>query len=257
MNVSGFIDESGKADTSKVISIGCVASYNNHFDDFVQGWGRLLALNGLKEFHANKAFQHYKPLSKRVDAIGVQSRIDALMPFVLCIRKHLQFAAGCVVDVRAFKKLPKMFFKGYGEDPCYMAFVRTVLYMCDYMPDRDKAVLVCDEDEKTTLPLYLHYRKIKKELPDVRQKLKAISFCESEHLFGIQAADLVASLVRLDGQRRLAREHYDFRALFDALNAIPERHERFWGCGIATANKRTINEIARTTLEDMKRRKLL
>jgi len=72
LNLSGFFDESGKFNDHKVVAIGCVASYNQHVDDFAREWGRLLYLNGLDELHANKAFQHKRRLSKKVDAFGLK-----------------------------------------------------------------------------------------------------------------------------------------------------------------------------------------
>lgn len=148
MTVSGFIDESGKFNDHKIISIGCVAAFNEHIHGFAQEWGRLLQLNGMKNFHTSKALRHHVPLGLKTEAIGIEKRIDALLPFVACIRQHLGVVIGCWIDVKAFKSLPPHFFRVFGKDPSYMAFVRTLLQVVDFTPDRDGLVLVCDEDEK-------------------------------------------------------------------------------------------------------------
>lgn len=198
MTVSGFIDESGKFKDHKIICLGCVASFNQHVDEFAHAWGSLLAMNGMKKFHATKALKHHVPLGTKNAALGLENRIDALIPFIDCIRKYLAIAMGCWIDVKAFKALPSHFFQVFGHDPSYMAFMRTILQVVDFTPDRDGLVLVCDEDEETALPFYKLYRRIKQVMPEVKRKLNAISFCDDNAVFAVQAADFVASMVRLD-----------------------------------------------------------
>src|SRR6266436_6670581 len=101
MTVSGFIDESGKFRDHKVICIGCVAAFNQHVQDFALEWGKLLYVNGMKSFHTTRALRHHVPLGTKTDAIGVEKRIDALLPFIACIRKNLEVAIGCWIDVKA------------------------------------------------------------------------------------------------------------------------------------------------------------
>ena len=81
-------------------------------------------------------------------ALGLKDRTEALLPFIGCIRKYLGVAIGCWVDVRVFNNLPSHFFQVFGRDPSYMAFVRTLLKVSEFTPDRDRMVLVCDEDEE-------------------------------------------------------------------------------------------------------------
>jgi hypothetical protein len=257
MTVSGFFDESGKFKDHKVISIGCVAAFNQHVDDFAHNWGRLLFINGLENLSAKNVLNYNRPLSRKVDAFGVRERTDALLPFIACVRKHLEVIVGCAVDVRAFKKLPSHFFQVYGTDPSYMAFARTILQVCDFTPLRDRIVLVCDEDEETALPFYRLYRRVKKVIPEIQRKLNAISFCDDNAVFALQASDLVASLVRLDAAARLTKKPYDYAELFSAMTAIPEKHERLWFCGIATADNKTLLKTAKDTAADLKRRKLI
>src|SRR5882672_4058298 len=123
MTVSGFIDESGKFRDHKIICIGCVAAFNERLGGFAQEWGRLLQSNGMMNFHATKALRHHVPLGTKIEAKGLEQRIDALLPFIACIRKHLEVVIGCWVDAKAFKELPSDFFRVFGNDPSYMAFV--------------------------------------------------------------------------------------------------------------------------------------
>lgn len=257
MTVSAFIDESGKFRDHKIISIGCVAGFNEHVEDFAQEWGRLLALNGMKAFHASKAFKHHVPLGTKQTALGLENRTEALLPFVRCIRKYLGVAIGCWIDVKVFNNLPSHFFQVFGRDPSYMAFVRTLLQIVDFAPDTDRVVLVCDEDEETALAFYRLYRRIKKLIPDVKRKVAAVSFCDDTHIFAVQAADLVAGMVRLDALSRRDKKKHQYRKLFKAFTANPEKHERIWFCGVAKGDKKALLQTAEDTTADLKRRKLI
>jgi hypothetical protein len=196
-------------------------------------------------------------LGKKNAALGLENRIDALLPFIACIRKYLGVAIGCWVDVKAFRSLPGHFFQVYGHDPVYMAFARTILQVAEFTPDRDGLALVCDEDEETAISFYRLYRRIKKVMPDVKRKLAAISFCDDNAVFGVQAADFIASMVRLDALARRDKKKHQYRLLFKALTANPEKHERIWFCGIAKGDKRALTQTARDTTKDLKKRKLV
>ena len=257
MTVSSFIDESGKFRDHKVICIGCVAGFNQHVDDFAHEWGRLLQLNGMKNFHTNRSLKHHVTLGTKNDALGIEKRIHALLPFIACIRKNLEVAMGCWVDVKAFKSLPSHFFKVFGDDPSYMAFVRTMLQIVDFIPDRDGLVLVCDEDEETAVQFYRLYRRVKRVMPKVRSKLNAISFCDDNYVFGVQASDFIASLVRLDASARRDKKKGEYRRLFEVLTAPPERHERIWYCGVGKGDKGSLQKIAIGVIDDLKKRGLI
>jgi len=257
MTVSGFIDESGKFRDQKIICIGCVAAFNERLGGFAQEWGRLLQSNGMMNFHATKALRHHVPLGTKTEAKGLEQRIDALLPYIACIRKHLEVVIGCWVDAKAFKELPSDFFRVFGNDPSYMAFVRMLLQLVDFTPDRDGLVLVCDEDEETAMTFYRLYRRVKKVMPMVKQKLNAISFGDDNTIFAVQAADLVASMVRLDALARHDKKKHQYRRLFQALTAAPEKHERLWYCGIAKGDKESLAATAKDTIRDLKRRGLI
>jgi hypothetical protein len=211
----------------------------------------------MKNFHTTKTLKHHVPLGTKTDALGIEKRTEALLPFVACIRKYLEVAIGCWVDAKAFKALPSHFFKVYGDDPAYMAFVRTMLQVVDFTPDRDGLVLVCDEDEQTALQFYKLYRRIKKVMPGVKQKLNAISFCDDKFVFAVQAADFVASMVRLDALARRDKKKHQYRRLFKALTATPQKHERIWYCGIARGDKKALLQTAKDTTKELRKRKLI
>jgi hypothetical protein len=103
--VTTFFDESGKFKDHDVVCFGGVASYAEDIARFAQEWGRLLAINGIKEFSAKDAFNPRRPLGKKNSAIGVRKRTTALRPFIQCIRNNLLVVTGAsaVTQIRPRK----------------------------------------------------------------------------------------------------------------------------------------------------------
>jgi Protein of unknown function (DUF3800) len=241
--MNAFFDESGKFKDHKIISFGGVADYGEQFVPFAREWGQLLTKNGLKDLKASTVFNIAKPLSERNKSTGIRKRIQDLLPFVSCIRKHLQVVAGITVDADAYKKMPSHFFSTYDTDPSFMAFARTMLHLVEYTPPGDRISFVCDEDEATALPFYRLYRRVKKVWPKARNRMAGISFADDKYLFALQAADLVAGLMRLESGRLWLNTRYRYRPLFKALTKNPERHERLWAVDIAYGDKTTLLHI--------------
>lgn len=250
--VAVFVDESGKFKDHKVIAIGCVAAYTRQLVDFVEEWNRHLVLNGLTELSAKKVLNYNRPLSKKNPETGLERRIDTLLPFVHCVRRHLQVVLGCVIDERTFKKLSSHFFQMMGRDPSYMAFMRVMLQVTEFASDTDKISLTCDEDEETALGFYRLYRRLKKVWPGAREKLASISFANDRYVFALQAADLIAAIIRLEKTAQLTKKKYDYKRLFRALNAQPQKHENVWYLGIATGDKKTLLHTADGILSQLK-----
>src|SRR5437867_3998491 len=102
MGVAAFFDESGKFQNQPSISFGGVASPHDKCDTFTEHWDQLLRAAGIDTLSMKAALQFDKPMSEAVPALGVMSRIDALLPFIECIREHMMFVSGVAVKSSAF-----------------------------------------------------------------------------------------------------------------------------------------------------------
>jgi hypothetical protein len=246
MTVSAHFDESGKFKDHDVISIGCVGGFAERFENgFVNEWGTLLNAYGLKAISGKATLNYNKPLSAKNPCLGLQDRMACLLSFISCIRKHVQVVTGLAVDAKEFKKLPSYFFKTFGNNPAFMAFVRSAMYMTDFTPDNDKLTLICDDDEETAWEFYRLYRRVKKVWPDARKKFGGIAFVDDRYLFGVQASDLIASIMRLEANLQLNNAKYDYGPAFQALTAQPEKQEPWlWQVAISIARKETLIETA-------------
>jgi hypothetical protein len=109
--------------------------------------------------------------------------------------------------------------------------------------------MICDDDEETSVPFLRLYRRVKKVWPDAKRKFGGIAFVDDRYLFGVQAADLVASIVRYQAGSEINGTPYDYKALYDALTAHPEKHESFlFNVAVGIGDKQKMLKMA----EEMK-----
>jgi hypothetical protein len=245
MLVSAFFDESGKPDDHEVVTFGGIASFQREIGDFAMDWGRLLRSKGLRMISAKNAFNPRKPLSHKCPNLGIENRTEALMPFFDCIRKNIQVVTGMAIDVKAYKKLPSHYFKMLGDQPIYTAFLRAVLRVLEFTPDHDKISITCDDEEQTALAFYRLYRRIKKVWPHAKQQLICLGFGDDQYLYGLQAADMISGLMRLEMTRTLKTVPYDYQNLFEYLKRPVEKHERVWDLSIGMGTKEDLPELAK------------
>jgi hypothetical protein len=247
--VSAYFDESGKFKDHKIVSFGGVASYADHFNEFARQWDLLRIKNGLtKEFSAKQIFNPNRPLSDVNQRIGVESRIEDLMPFIACIRKHLLVISVIAIDVYAYKRLPQVYHQFFGTDPVFTSFTRSLLNVVDFTPPDDKIAFICDDEEYAAAPFYKLYRRVKRVWPQAKDRFIGITFADDRWLPGLQAGDLVSAIVRLEVARRKKRMRYDYIRLYEALTQPPQQGERLWQGYIAIGDKLTLNNLA----EDLK-----
>lgn len=253
--IGAFFDESGKLKDHGVVSIGCVAGFVERFNSgFADEWEALLNYYGVRVISGKKVLNHHIPLSQKRPCLGIEERTDALLSFIRCMRRHVQLITGLATDAHEFKKLPSHFFEVYGNDPIFMTFVRTVMHVTEFTPDRSKISMICDDDEGTALHFFRLYRRVKKVWPDAKRKFGGISFVDDRYLFGVQAADLVASIVRYEADLEINGTPYDYKPLYDALIAHPEKHESYlFNIAIGIGNKEKMLEMAQRMKGDYDR----
>lgn len=217
MSISAFLDESGKFKDHAVVSLCAIVSPTSHFQAFGEEWKNCLGFVGLDVLSAKKVLNAKRPLSSSHPALGTRDRTDALLPFIACIRKNLQVINGVAIEVAAFKRLPSHYHQIFGDDPFFTSFAATVARILEITAKGSKISLICDDEEQTALPMYRLYRRYKKINAVAREKLGAISFADDRFLYGLQAADIVASILRLEANHRFFAADYDYSELFGAI----------------------------------------
>jgi hypothetical protein len=243
MMISAFCDESGKFDSEPAVSFAAVAGTPAEFSEFHDEWQRHLRLNGLKVLTMKRALNATKRLSQKRSALGCANRIDALLPFIECIRKRLQNIVTVAVDVEAYKNAPSVIQGIWTQDPHFLAFTRTVIALLKPLRERDTINIICDDEEKTALPVYRLYRRIKLIYADARSRLASLSFADDEVFSALQAADMVASFMRLEAKKRFTNEDYEYAKLWKSLGS-PKKDDRLWGFGGSFVGKVELSKLA-------------
>ena len=251
---TAFFDTSGFHKNQEVIVFGGVCSSDKDFNlGFARDWKRALVANGLKVLTMKKALNPKKPLSAARPALGVRNRVRALLPFVLCIRKHLQLVTGVAIHVPAYSASPEVFRKAFTDDPVYLAFLRSILKILDHTTKGSMISLVCDDDESCAMGMYRLYQKARKLQRRARHTLRMISFGDDDVFYGLQAADMVASIFRKEAMRRFFNESHDYDRLFKALTRKRRAGEKIHECSIAFVDENAMARTAKRLIRTFRR----
>ncbi len=230
--LSAYFDESGKSHSQRVVTFCGVCAPANKIQSFEDEWNGLLRRYGMPYLSMKEALRLKKPLSKNVKALGKRERIDALEPFSDCIREHIELGISVAVDVQAYEKDLSVEARrrlGGSPDPHYLAFMSGIMGPVAYVQSDDHVSLICDDDEATALNCYQFYRRVRKVHKLAHDKLISISFAQDRQFPPLQAADFVASLVRLEAHRQFENRPYDYRELFLHLTAPQSPAKMMWG----------------------------
>jgi hypothetical protein len=215
-----YFDESGKFKDHRVVSFcGVLASPDSRIA-FNEAWDALLRKNQLSAFHTSNALRASRSLSPVIRSESPTERCETLKPFVDCILNNLDLGVSITIDVAGFSKwtpgAKKMV--GGNDNPAYVGFMQAVGAIKKYAcRDDDRISVMCDDDEDTALNFYALYRRFKKIDSEMRRKLVSLSFSNDEMYPGLQAADLVAGLMRLEALRAFGHHTHDFRSLAASL----------------------------------------
>jgi hypothetical protein len=246
LTLMSYFDESGKFKDQRVVAFGGVIGVATHMNPFFDEWHKCLYQNGLPVLSMKQALRHDRPLSEKKSALGATARVEALLPFIYCIRKHLLAITGIALDTEAFRNLPSHYHQLLGDDPFVTAFLRMLIEIVEMARKDDKFMLVCDDEEAMALPMYKLYRRVKLIHSRSNDVLKSLCFGDDEYMYALQAADCVASIMRREADRKFFGTSYDYGELFAAMTKNPDRssEEKIWACNIAFADKEMLSKTA-------------
>jgi len=168
-----------------------------------------------------RALRRKIPFSPTEGAKEREERHAVLSRFVNCVRDHFELGVAIVVDVKAYREWPERAKKRVGgsDNPHYLAFITGTAVCTKYVGDNDRLSLVCDDDQATAENCYKIYQRLRVLRPDIKAKFIALTFADDEQFPALQAADLFASLFRLEALRQWHHEYYEHVALYQELTA--------------------------------------
>jgi hypothetical protein len=252
MLVSCFCDESGKLQNTPTSAFAAVAGWENQFQEFEREWKRKLRGSGLDCLTMKEALNHRRPLSHRQPALGLENRITALMPFVECIRRHLEMVVGVGVDSDSFRSMPDNLRDSLPKDPNLLGFILVLFEVLQYVDADDSLHIVTDDEERLAVPMFKLYRAAKRSYVDVRRKLAGVAFADDEIFVPLQAADMVSSLIRREVDLHFRADQYDYKPLYDAL-CDPQGRDKLCAANVLLVGKRDFGGLAQE-FSDLRRR---
>ncbi|HEV2491588.1 MAG TPA: DUF3800 domain-containing protein [Terriglobia bacterium] len=214
-----YFDESGKPHDQPVVTFCGVCGTRQAIDRFDEQWRLLLRRAGMRRLHTTRALRNSVKLGDHIPKQTVDERTDALKPFSDCINDHLEIGLVIASSVKGFQSLSAKAREKLGKtrDPHYVAFVRGMLALGEYIKGNDLINMICDDDMETAWNCYLHWRKLRRFRRFFDAEVISLTFADDEHFPAVQAADMVASLARLEARLRFYGQPYSYKRLFEHL----------------------------------------
>jgi hypothetical protein len=239
-----YFDESGKFNDHRVVSFCGVVASPESLKSFTDAWDALLRNALMTHLHTTNALRISRALSPKIPKQSPSERCEALAPFVDCILDNLDVGIVVSIDVEAYLKWPAKAKKRLGgsDNPTYASFAQAIgalkMHACR---DDDRLSMMCDDDEETVLNFYKLYRRFKKIDPELKKKLVSLSFSDDNAFPGLQAADLIAGLIRLESLLRFGYHTHDFKPLVSRL-MVPRQNQKLKWLGFL-GDSETLSDI--------------
>lgn len=188
-----YLDESGKQSDHPLVAVCCVCAPSAKIERFDDDWNGLLRQYALPDFHMVRAMRHSRSWGN-VPKQTLDERIESIKPFADCIGENLELGLIQAWDVKGFRAIRPDIRKkiGNSENPYYLAFVRALLALVDYVQDDDVLSVICDYDLETAWDCYRHWMGVRRVHEEVRKKTVCLSFANDKFFPALQAADLMA-----------------------------------------------------------------
>lgn len=205
----GYFDESGKWADKDTISFCGLISDAGTWELFAKEWWDLLEDLGLDGLHTSEFVSLDGRYAKERGRFKAEDIEPTLLRFVDLIQKYANGGYGIGVDTKHFKMM-KQSFQAKVKNPHFIAFkfvmnmvLREVEVVQRMFPVHNwRAGIICDQDPGTSEHCLKHFNKLRTFDKSAKKFLNGICFADSIGLPPLQAADLLAYVVRIELERR-------------------------------------------------------
>jgi hypothetical protein len=220
-----FCDESGKYRKNPLVAVSGLGAAPGRLIPFSDDWRALLRSYEIgDELHMSRIADLTQACGHRMPSgQTLNERIETLKPFADCINRHMEIGFMQAWDVKGYNRLSLDVKKALGgsPNPHHLIFVRSLLAIMQYAGPEGRVSIIVDDDELTSWDTYVHYRSIAKALPEIAPQIAALTFAKSQHFPALQAADMVAFLVRKEASARFYGTVNEFKELLDYMAQNP------------------------------------
>jgi hypothetical protein len=219
VNLVSFADESGTHDASGVQlgadaagMFGYIAS-KDQWDALTRAWSAVLKEYGVDFFHASDFADRINGPKKPnwpYQGWDDARRNSFIRRLIAIARDGTRFSVGGIVDVKAYDKLTPAWMKEDMQHPyqfCFQLFLDQVRGIVDEMLEppldpSDKVDFFFDQQNEWEIRARQTFSTVK-QLRDVRNRLGVLSFVDKKEFPPLQAADLLAYVMRQSASHRL------------------------------------------------------
>ncbi len=224
----GYFAESGKWADKDTISFCGWISGAMQWEAFAKEWSELLEELGLPSLHTadlvhpgRRAERGWNFRQEEIDPI--------LLRFAAIIRKHANSGLGIGIDTKHFRTM-KQSFRAKVKNPHFIAFkflmntvLREVQAVQRIISAHDwRCGIICDQDPGTSEHCLKHFNKLRLFDPVARKLLNGICFADAVGAIPLQAADLLAYVLRTELERRRTKSSSPASLLFQDLSFRPD-----------------------------------
>jgi len=202
--LTGYFDESGKHDKTRIVSFcGLV---NADWSGFEAEWAALLRRYQMPALHVG---------AKRVSS----DELDMYRRFIQVILRTVEHGFAIAVDGETFASTTTLH-GAFTNDPHYAAFSTVLLDLTKFasvLPEPSIA-LVCDDDPKKACDIYGLFSRYRQRNVESWKVLRSIAFADDRFYMQLQAADLFAWVTRFEAAHRFCGEPFTLRELHSEFN---------------------------------------
>jgi hypothetical protein len=233
VNLHGVFDESGKFHDHDVTSLCGWISALPSWEEFALQWQAALARIGIDELHTAEFMGLHGQYSHLRTIWGEErdAKISAaLTEFVNVIRGTVARGVGATIDSKYYRSMPDDFKRELSPsgDPHFVAFqevlfkaIRTAQHTAKEhgLGTNVKVSLIFDQDEGQSVECMKLLNKMKKQYPEIRERVTGICFCDRRNYHPLQAADFIAYQTKKEMERRMYRPQETPSKWFTMLSA--------------------------------------
>jgi len=182
---------------ARYAAYGAVAALNNEVASFHREWGQFLERHGIEYLRMADAMLWYGPFESKKKEWGKQyeSRRDELLSEAATLTTKWLKAGGSSTDFGQLGK-PKS-----GDAVKRKKAILFGHVIGDLLQDPQFAsyalALMCDDEQDVAISFYQGLNAIKRQRPAVVNRIAMLCFCNDTRMSLLQAADLVAHVLRL------------------------------------------------------------
>ena len=210
-----YFDESGKFQNTDFVCIAGYVSDDPGWESFTKLWGEMLRRHGVSAVHMKDlvALQgEYKDLG------WTHTEKDKLIDEAISLIKAKALAGfGVAVNTKYWRSMSPEARKRIGDPHmlCFQRIIKLVIKNLTKAGITYPIAAIFDDSEEYGVRCYRMMSQLRREVPEVKERIGSISFADDQIYYPLQAADMIA--YESAKELRQKAEGYKSRSSFSTL----------------------------------------